>query len=76
MRLNRHWFVVLSILLAFRPATPAWAWGRLGDRVVSRFSESRLTPAAKAGIATLLEAGELCVSKLIDMKSAIFGQDL
>ena len=39
-------------------ATPAYAWGRLGHRVISRLAEKQLTPAAKAAIAELLEPGE------------------
>jgi hypothetical protein len=45
--------------LIFLSATPhALAWGRVGHRVISRFAEARLTPAAKVGIAALLEPGE------------------
>jgi hypothetical protein len=39
-------------------ATPAWAWGRLGHRVIARLAEKHMTPEAKAGVAALLEAGE------------------
>jgi nuclease S1 len=49
---------VIALLTAFHVATPAWAWGRLGHRVISRLAEKRLTPAAKAAIAALLEPGE------------------
>ena len=53
------WFIVVSsLLLALETATPAWAWGRLGHRVISRLAEQHLTPKAKAGIAVLLAAGE------------------
>ena len=53
------WFIVVSALLfALEAATPAWAWGRLGHRVISRFAEQHLTPKAKAGIAALLAEGE------------------
>ena len=38
--------------------SPAWAWGRLGHRVISRLAEKQLTPKAKAAIAELLEPGE------------------
>jgi hypothetical protein len=51
-------FVLLTLLVTFQTATPASAWGRLGHRVISRFAASRLTPAAKAGIAALLKPGE------------------
>src|SRR5277367_5801490 len=37
---------------------PAWAWGRMGHRVAGKISEARLTPAAKAAVASLLEPGE------------------
>jgi hypothetical protein len=39
-------------------AMPAWAWGRIGHRVISRFAEQRLTDKAKAVIAALLPQGE------------------
>ncbi len=48
----------IGILVALQVATPAWAWGRLGHRVISRLAEKNLTPAAKAAIAELLEPGE------------------
>jgi S1/P1 Nuclease len=55
----RSWFVVsLSVVVALQSATPAWAWGRLGHRVISRLAEKCLTPAAKAAIVELLEPGE------------------
>jgi nuclease S1 len=37
---------------------PAWAWGRMGHRVAGKIAEARLTPAAKAAVAALLEPGE------------------
>lgn len=48
----------LAMLIAFQAVTPAWAWGRLGHRVISRIAEKNLTPKAKAAIAALLEPGE------------------
>ena len=42
-----------------RGPSPAWAWGRLGHRVVARLAERYLTDKAKAEIKTLLEPGEL-----------------
>jgi nuclease S1 len=48
----------LAMLIALQSATPAWAWGRLGHRVISRIAEKNLIPKAKAAIAALLEPGE------------------
>jgi len=39
-------------------ASPALGWGRIGHRVSARLTETRLTPAAKAGVAALLAPGE------------------
>jgi nuclease S1 len=50
--------VTLTLLVTIHSATPAWAWGRLGHRVISRLAEKQLTPAAKAAIAELLAPGE------------------
>jgi hypothetical protein len=56
---RRSWFIVaLTLMIALQATTPAWAWGRLGHRVISRFAEKHMTPAAKAGVAALLEPGE------------------
>jgi hypothetical protein len=49
---------VLTLLIAVQSATPAWAWGRLGHRVISRLAEQHLTDKAKAGIKALLPEGE------------------
>jgi nuclease S1 len=55
----RSWFTfTLTLLAALQSTTPAFAWGRLGHRVISRLAERHLTPHAKAGIAELLEPGE------------------
>ena len=48
--------ISLSIVLTLQ--TPAWAWGRLGHRVISRLAEQHLTDKAKAGIRALLDKGE------------------
>jgi S1/P1 Nuclease len=57
--LRRLWFVAaIAVLCVVGTATPAWAWGRLGHRVISRLAEARLTPTAKAAIAELLGPGE------------------
>ncbi len=50
--------VVLTLLAALKTATPAWAWGRLGHRVIARLAEQHMTPEAKAAVAVLLEPGE------------------
>ena len=56
---HRPWFITaLSIVICFQVTTPAWAWGRLGHRVISKFAEKKLTPKAKAAIAALLDEGE------------------
>jgi hypothetical protein len=56
---RRWWFIVsLALLAAPQAVTPAWVWGRLGHRVISRLAEKHMTPAAKAGVAALLEPGE------------------
>src|SRR5262249_47839777 len=48
-----------AFVIALYAANPAWAWGRLGHRVVARLAERHLTDAAKAEIKTLLVPGEL-----------------
>jgi nuclease S1 len=48
----------LTVLVALQSTSPAFAWGRLGHRVISRLAEKQLTPAAKAAITELLEPGE------------------
>ena len=56
---GRLWFVIaLALLIVVQAATPAWAWGRLGHRVISRIAENNLSPKAKAAIAELLDEGE------------------
>jgi len=50
--------VALALLISLQIATPAWAWGRLGHRVIARITEKSLTPKAKAAIVALLEPGE------------------
>jgi len=53
------WFVIaLTLLVVLQLATPAWAWGRLGHRVIARLAEKHMTPEAKAAVAALLEPGE------------------
>jgi hypothetical protein len=55
---NRQLLIILTFLFVLQSATPAFARGRLGRRVISRLAEQNLTPAAKAAIAELLEPGE------------------
>ena len=48
----------LCFLILLQPASPAWAWGRLGHRVIAGLAERHLTDGAKAEIKALLEPGE------------------
>ena len=58
-RRGRILFVTaLALLVFFQMSTPAWAWGRLGHRVITRIAEKNLNPKAKSAIAALLEEGE------------------
>ncbi len=50
--------VVLALLMALQTTMPAYAWRRLGHRVISRLAEKNLDPRAKAAIAALLDGGE------------------
>jgi hypothetical protein len=53
------WFVtLLTLLVILQTATPAWAWGTLGHRVIARLAEKHMTPEAKAAVAAILEPGE------------------
>ena len=49
---------LLTLLVVFQTATPAWAWGTLGHRVIARLAEKHMTPEAKAAVAALLEPNE------------------
>jgi hypothetical protein len=49
---------LLALMLVLHTTAPAFAWGRLGHRVISRLAEQQLTDKAKAGIAALLPPGE------------------
>jgi len=58
-RHGRSLFVsALALLILFQVSASAWAWGRLGHRVIARMAEKKLTPKAKAAIAALLDEGE------------------
>jgi hypothetical protein len=50
--------MIFASLASLQAASPAWAWGRLGHRVIARLAERHLTPSARAGIAELLKPGE------------------
>jgi hypothetical protein len=47
-----------TVLIFLGPTAPAWAWGRIGHRVISRLAEKQLSPKAKARIVELLMPGE------------------
>ena len=56
---RRSWLnAALTLLIILQATTPAWAWGRLGHRVISRLAKKNLTPKAKAAISTVLDEGE------------------
>jgi hypothetical protein len=55
---RRPLIISLAIVMMLQPATPAWAWGRIGHRVIARLAERHLTDQAKAEIMALLEPGE------------------
>src|ERR1700728_3507109 len=50
--------LVATTLATSMMVGPAHAWGRVGHRVAGKIAEARLTPAAKAAVAALLEPGE------------------
>ena len=43
----RPWVSLLALLIALQSATPAWAWGRLGHRVIAKLAERHLTDQAE-----------------------------
>ena len=58
-RSRRSWLAIaVPLLLVLPTTTPAWAWGRLGHRVISRIAEKNLTPKTRAAITELLGPGE------------------
>jgi nuclease S1 len=50
--------MAVSLFIALQQTAPAWAWGRLGHRVISRVAEKNLNPSARYAVAALLEPGE------------------
>ena len=48
----------ILVLTALSTASPAFAWGPQGHRVIARVADGRLTPAAKAAIRDLLNEGD------------------
>ena len=56
--LRRRFIVLTAFLAILQSAPPAWAWGRLGHRVISRLAEKHLTEKARDAIAELLEPDE------------------
>jgi nuclease S1 len=55
---RRSFVVAIALLAIVQTTTPAWAWGRLGHRVITRVAKQHLTPRARDAIAELLEPGE------------------
>jgi hypothetical protein len=54
-----RWFAItLSFLAATQIARPAWAWGRLGHRVISQLAKKHMTEKARDALAELLKPGE------------------
>jgi hypothetical protein len=50
--------LVIAVALLHPTATPVWAWGNKGHRLVARVAEGHLTDKTKQAIADLLEQGE------------------
>ena len=48
----------LALMVALQSATPVWAWGRLGHRVIAWIAETRLNPKAREAVKALLADGE------------------
>lgn len=57
-KLRRPIVLLIAAAMCLQSATPAWAWGRTGHRVIAKFAERHLTERAKAEIKALLEPGE------------------
>ena len=60
----RRWScVVLAVTTVLGVSSVSRAWGPRAHRIASRVAESRLTPAAKAGVRALLHDGDTIVSE-------------
>jgi nuclease S1 len=60
----RVWTGLAFVALAVATVAPtaAFGWGRLGHRASARLTERLLSPAARAGVAAILEPGETLIS--------------
>ncbi len=59
----RRWVRAACLLgLALTMPSQAWAWGPRGHRIATRIAEERLTPAARAGVRSLLLEGDNLVN--------------
>ncbi len=48
-------FLLLAAVLLATPATPAFAWGRVGHQMVARLAELRIAPATRDKVQALLQ---------------------
>jgi hypothetical protein len=56
---RRSWIIlVLAMIISLQSATPAWAWGRLGHRVISRLAKNHMSAKARDALAELLDPSE------------------
>ena len=53
--MRRAIYLTIAIVGLLGPSSPAFAWGPKGHRIVALIAEAQLTPAAKQGIADLLD---------------------
>ncbi len=54
-RIGASWFALgFVLLISSQSVTPAWAWGRLGHRVISRLAKQHVTEQARDALAELL----------------------
>ena len=56
--MRQRFVVALTLLIALQSATPAWAWGRLGHRVISQLAKKHMTEKARDALAELLDPTE------------------